>query len=151
MCSVHSCTNLRRPRNLPPPAFGLIRGALLVGQDRRHLFVTPCTGILEQSIGARNRVGKGLPYRPARLHRLAESIPGLLKSLKIPSLATPLYTPPPNITVLVQLFNDDLLRLRLFLLSYNQLAKKSFETFVSTTKISTHCQACLTYSPKRPR
>jgi len=45
-----------------------------------------CSGILEQ--GTRNRVGTGLSYRPARLHRLAESIPwnrsGLLKSLKIP-------------------------------------------------------------------
>jgi hypothetical protein len=29
-------------------------------------------GILEQSLGARNRVGIGLSYRPARLHRLAE-------------------------------------------------------------------------------
>ncbi len=29
-------------------------------------------GILEQSIGARNRGGIGLSYRPARLHRLAE-------------------------------------------------------------------------------
>jgi hypothetical protein len=37
-------------------------------------------GILEQSMGARNRVGIGLSYRPARLHRLAESIPLLLKS-----------------------------------------------------------------------
>ncbi len=27
-----------------------------------------------------------MSYRPARLHRLAESIPELLKSLKIPSL-----------------------------------------------------------------
>jgi hypothetical protein len=32
-------------------------------------------GILEQSMGARNRVGIGLSYRPAVLHRLAESIP----------------------------------------------------------------------------
>jgi hypothetical protein len=39
-------------------------------------------GILEQSLGARNRVGTGLSYRPARLRRLAVSIPGLLKSLK---------------------------------------------------------------------
>jgi hypothetical protein len=30
---------------------------------------------LEQSMGARNRVGIGLSTRPARLHRLAESIP----------------------------------------------------------------------------
>ncbi len=36
-------------------------------------------------MGARNRVGVGLYYRPARLHRLAESIPGVLKNLKIPS------------------------------------------------------------------
>ncbi len=44
-------------------------------------------GILEQSFGARNRVGIGLSYRPARLHRLAESIlwKRFLKSLKIPS------------------------------------------------------------------
>jgi hypothetical protein len=46
---------------------------------------TASAGILEQSMGARNQVGIGLPYRPARLHRLAESIPGLFKSLKIPS------------------------------------------------------------------
>ncbi len=36
---------------------------------------TTCAGILEQSIGARNRVGIMLSYRPARLHRLTESIP----------------------------------------------------------------------------
>ncbi len=41
-----------------------------------------CAGIIEQSMGAsRNRVGIGLSYRPARLHRLAESIPGLLKTV----------------------------------------------------------------------
>jgi hypothetical protein len=39
-------------------------------------------------MGARNRVGIGLSYRPARLHRLSESIPGLLKSLKIRALLT---------------------------------------------------------------
>ncbi len=38
---------------------------------------TSCAGILEQSMGARNRVGIGLSYC------LAESIPGLLKSFKI--------------------------------------------------------------------
>jgi hypothetical protein len=32
-------------------------------------------GIFEQSMGARNQVGIGFSYRPARLHRLAESIP----------------------------------------------------------------------------
>ena len=37
---------------------------------------------------ARNRVGIGLSYRLARLHRVAESVPGLLKSLKIACLDT---------------------------------------------------------------
>jgi hypothetical protein len=31
-------------------------------------------GIFKQSMGARNRIGRGLSYRPARLHRLAELI-----------------------------------------------------------------------------
>jgi hypothetical protein len=34
-------------------------------------------GIFEQSIGARNQVGIGFSYRPARLYRLAESILGI--------------------------------------------------------------------------
>jgi hypothetical protein len=38
------------------------------------------------SLGARNRVGMSLLYRPARLHMLVELIPGLLKSLKILAL-----------------------------------------------------------------
>ncbi len=47
-----------------------------------------CAGIFQQSMGARNRVGIGLSYRPARLHNLAELVPwkksilGLLKSFK---------------------------------------------------------------------
>ncbi len=32
-------------------------------------------GIFKQSMGARNQVGIGLSYRPARLHRLVEFIP----------------------------------------------------------------------------
>jgi hypothetical protein len=32
-------------------------------------------GIFKESMGARNRGGRGLSYRPARLHRLAEFIP----------------------------------------------------------------------------
>jgi hypothetical protein len=47
--------------------------------------------ILEQSMGARTRVGIGLLYQPARLHRLAKSIPGLLKSLKMPYLKMPIF------------------------------------------------------------
>jgi hypothetical protein len=34
-----------------------------------------CAGIFKQSLGARNRVGIGFSYRPARLDRLAEFIP----------------------------------------------------------------------------
>jgi hypothetical protein len=37
-------------------------------------------------MGVWNREGIGLSYRPARLHRPSESIPGLLKNVKIPSL-----------------------------------------------------------------
>jgi hypothetical protein len=42
-------------------------------------------GIFKQSMGARNRVGIGLLYQPARLHRLAEMIPWnrFLGSLKV--------------------------------------------------------------------
>ncbi len=45
----------------------------------------------KQSMGARNRVGIGLSYRPARLYSLAELVPwnrflGPLKSLKIRAL-----------------------------------------------------------------
>ncbi len=32
-------------------------------------------GLFKQSIGAKNRIGIELSYRPARLHRLAELIP----------------------------------------------------------------------------
>jgi hypothetical protein len=49
-------------------------------------------------MGARNRVGIGLSYRPARLHRRGidslESIPGLLKSLKIRALVGRRYDNP---------------------------------------------------------
>jgi hypothetical protein len=46
-----------------------------------YIFSDLCThmrgraGIFKQSMGARNRVGIGLSYRPARLRRLAELIP----------------------------------------------------------------------------
>jgi hypothetical protein len=52
-----------------------------------------CAGTFKQSMGAWNQVGIGLLYRPARLYGLAESIPGLLKSLKIPSLAGRYHKP----------------------------------------------------------
>jgi hypothetical protein len=43
-------------------------------------------------MGARNRVRIGLSYRPARLHGLAESIPGILKNLKISLLGPPPFS-----------------------------------------------------------
>jgi hypothetical protein len=44
---------------------------------------TSSDGILEQSIGARNRVGIGLSFRPARLNRLAESIPKFKNTISV--------------------------------------------------------------------
>ena len=44
---------------------------------------TTRAGIFKQSMGPRHRVGIGLSYRPARLHRLAESIPGPHKHFKV--------------------------------------------------------------------
>ncbi len=44
------------------------------GVRKKGRFVS-CAGILEQPMGARNRLGVKLSYRPFRLHRLSESIP----------------------------------------------------------------------------
>jgi hypothetical protein len=38
---VHSCTHWLRPRTPPPPHLGSYMRALLVIQERRHLFVPP--------------------------------------------------------------------------------------------------------------
>jgi hypothetical protein len=50
-----------------------------------HELATPKAGIFKQSMGARNRLGIGLPYRPARQHSLAELVPWnrFLDSLKV--------------------------------------------------------------------
>jgi hypothetical protein len=58
----------------PPPHYKL--------PNNRHW--RPCAGILEQSMGARNRVGIGLSYRPSQAGRIdsLETITGLLKNLK---------------------------------------------------------------------
>jgi hypothetical protein len=44
-------------------------------QAEYNLYINSGTGIFQQSVGARNRVGIGLSYRPARLHSLAELVP----------------------------------------------------------------------------
>ncbi len=56
-----------------------------------NILIANGAGIFKQSMGAKNRVGIELFFRPARLHRLTESrslesIPGLFTSLKIPPL-----------------------------------------------------------------
>ncbi len=53
-----------------------------------------CGKILEQSRGARNRIGIGLPYRPAKLNRLAESIHWnrFLGSLKVKNSVSALFS-----------------------------------------------------------
>ncbi len=71
---------------------GCGRNCLLV--PGKHLI---WAGIFKQSMGARNRGGIGLSYRPARLHRLdgihsLESIPGLHKRLKLRALVNYLLT-----------------------------------------------------------
>jgi hypothetical protein len=50
-------------------------------------------GIFKQSMGTRNREGIGLSYRPARLLRLAESIPWnrFLGSLKVKKFGLRIY------------------------------------------------------------
>jgi hypothetical protein len=77
---------------------GLVGGHLwYVGEEgvevlREGLSHVYSAGMFKQSMKTRNRVGIGLSYRPARLHRLAvdsfESNPGLLESLKIRALKT---------------------------------------------------------------
>ncbi len=57
----------------------------------RSFVIYFCMTSSQKSMGARNRVGMGLSYRPARLHRadgidFLESILWLLKSLKIRAL-----------------------------------------------------------------
>ncbi len=56
-----------------------------IGIGLSYSYLPTSNGIFKQSMGARNRVGIGLPYRPARLHSLAELVPWnrFLGSLKV--------------------------------------------------------------------
>jgi hypothetical protein len=62
-----------------------IQGRAKLGMWRIMPTKANCPEFFKQSMGARNRVGIGLLFRPARLHRMAESIPGnrFLGSLKV--------------------------------------------------------------------
>jgi hypothetical protein len=52
------------------------RGKLFPSRNPTQLQIEQIrAGSFKQSMGARNRVGIGLSYRPARLHRLAELNP----------------------------------------------------------------------------
>jgi hypothetical protein len=80
-----------------PPVWNLVRNRVVVPTRQAYRLAESIPGllksfkiraqcwILEQVMGARNRVGIGLSYRPARLHRLAELIPGnrFLGTLKV--------------------------------------------------------------------
>ncbi len=80
--SAGICTRLDCSSDEPGAGIGW---SIVVMQDIMTDTGRSCAGILEQSVGNRYRVGIGLPYRPARLHRLAESIPRnrFLGSLKV--------------------------------------------------------------------
>jgi hypothetical protein len=66
------------------------------GQYSSRLVPSPSStiraGFFKHSMGARNRGGIGLAYRPSRLHRLEEFIPRLHKRLKIRALFYFLHT-----------------------------------------------------------
>ncbi len=54
-----------------------------------------CAGIFKQSMGARNRIGTGWSYRPARLDSQLGgigSLESILKSLKIRALVYSVYS-----------------------------------------------------------
>ncbi len=55
------CKPFKEPRNFFPARRAVVRQSW--------------AGIFKESMGARNRGGIGLSYRPARLHRLADFIP----------------------------------------------------------------------------
>jgi hypothetical protein len=54
------------------PSFGFL--SISYSVEFNYSSLGTYVGILEQSMGARNRVGIGLSYRSARLHRLAERL-----------------------------------------------------------------------------
>jgi hypothetical protein len=61
--------------SLFPSTAGYLHSSLVLYFNRTGLSSLIRAGIFKASMGARNRGGRGLSYRPARLHRLAEFIP----------------------------------------------------------------------------
>ncbi len=62
--NVHTCTHWLRPRN-PPPHLGSYTRALLVSQDRRHFFVTPCFPVIAQKYWRKARLSERGLFLPA--------------------------------------------------------------------------------------
>jgi hypothetical protein len=65
---VHSCTHWLRPRNIPPHLrqhLGSYTRALLVSQDRRHLFVTPWREWRNHVSGLRSNPTKTSHWSPS--------------------------------------------------------------------------------------
>jgi hypothetical protein len=52
--------------------FKLLRSPGIDSTESVALVYVTCAGNFKQSVGARNRLGIELSYRPARLHRLAD-------------------------------------------------------------------------------
>jgi hypothetical protein len=68
-----SCTGIvDTVHQLPPPVWDTVN--VIYSLFHCAVFIYRA-GIFKQSMGARNRVGIGLSYRPARLQRIAEFIP----------------------------------------------------------------------------
>ncbi len=99
---------IKKSQNISNQGFGnlfclILEGSLSVqlltdpGRPKKYVSgYTTLAGILELSLWARNRIRIGLSYRPARLHRLTESIPcnrflGSLKVWKYPLKSTNMY------------------------------------------------------------
>jgi hypothetical protein len=55
--------------------FALLQEQKAISLEERVRGIRFRAGIFKESMGARNRGGRGLSYRPARLHRLTEFIP----------------------------------------------------------------------------
>ncbi len=73
-CLSEELANVSVPVEQTTSRVGTETGLVRVQRDRVRT-ATSSAGIFKQSMGARNRVGIVLLYRPARLHRLAELFP----------------------------------------------------------------------------
>ncbi len=72
-CSAHICSKLRSQTS--PAWLEKTKNVFHKRVSSFEFSFASRAGIFKKSMGARNRGGIGLSYRPARLHRLAEFIP----------------------------------------------------------------------------